>query len=93
MKRIVLFCYTLIILQAAATAQEAAPSLSGFFQERLAASPNMPPPSYDALLRVTDTIAGGSSDDIAEQRYAEGTGKDRGGKHGAHAAARGERPQ
>lgn len=65
MKHIILSFSLLISLQALTIAQEPTPTLSGFFQQRLAGSSNTPPPSYEALLRVTDTIAGSDPKDIA----------------------------
>ena len=55
----------LISLGDLALAQEQTLSLSEFFQQRLAASSNTPPPSFEALLRVTDGVAASSPDDIA----------------------------
>jgi hypothetical protein len=41
---------------AAVAAQPATPSLTQFLTARLAASPGIPPPKYEDLLKIIDTI-------------------------------------
>ncbi len=63
MKRIILLCFSIFItLPAGTIAQETTPTLAAFFQQRLA---GVPPPSYDALLRVIDPIANSDPKDLA----------------------------
>lgn len=65
MIRIILCCCLIVSWQALAISQEPSQTLSDFFQQRLTARVGTPPPSYEALLRVTDRIAGSSASDIA----------------------------
>jgi hypothetical protein len=62
--RSLFFCYLLVSLPTVTTAQEPTPNLAAFFQQRLSGSVNTPP-SYEALLRVIDTIPGSDPRDIA----------------------------
>jgi len=63
MKHVLLSCCCLLVtLPAGTIAQQTTPTLAAFFEQRLA---NMPPPAYEALLRVIDPIASSDPRDIA----------------------------
>lgn len=64
MRRVILSCVLFLALQSLTNGQESTPALAAFFQQRLIGSSGSPPPSYEALLRVIDTIAGSDPKEI-----------------------------
>jgi hypothetical protein len=57
-------CYLVFCAHALSNAQQPAPNLKSFFEKRLSDKADTPPPSYEALLAVIDTIGKSDRTDI-----------------------------